>query len=1274
MRKTACFCFALLAVGAIGADAPAQELRLPGEPPPPYLTEWGTSGTGDGQFDDPRDVAVDTAGNIYVADWGNSRIQKFDSSGAYLTQWGTFGPGDGEFGGTNGIAVDAWGNVYVADGFNRIQKFDSSGAFLAKWGAWGLIEGQLWAPTGIAVDSAGDVYVVEYDNHRVQKFDGGGTFERMWGFGVQDGVGVFQTCTSGCQPGLAGAGAGQFDHPAGVAVDAVGNVYVVDQYNGRIQKFDSDGSYLGGWGSVGGADGQFSYPQGAAVDSSGNVYVADAWNHRIQKFDGNGSFQTKWGSAGAAAGQFDYPGGMSVDAAGNVYVADRGNHRIQKFGVSPDAPPFLDEWGSFGSGADQFKGPVDVAVDASGNVYVADVSNYRVSKFDRTGAFLRTWGYGVQDGSATFQICTSAPCQAGIEGSATGQMGGPVGVAVDPSGNVYVSDSWNFRVQKFDSDGNYLTQWGTRGAGDGQFGGPTGIATDTAGNVYVADASTYRIQKFDSGGGFLAKWGALGVNEGEFYAPSSVSVDSAGNVYVGDRGNNRVQVFDSSRVFLRMWGFGVQDGESSFQVCTSGCQAGVSGSGNGQFDIVADVEVDSSGNVYVADANNDRVQKFDVNGNLLMKWGSSGTGEGEFNGPAGIAVSSAGWIYVSEGGHRIQLFGPPGPQARVFLTKWGTTGAGDEEFNSPRGVALDAAGNVYVTDFVNHRVQKFDSGGAFLATWGAFGAGDSEFNSPWGVAVDTSANVYVADGVNARIQKFDSGGGYLTQWGSVGTLEGEFNGAAGPRGVAVDASGNVYVADSANHRIQKFDGSGTFERMWGFGVDDGSGVFQICTGACDPGLAGGGGGQLSGPAGVAVDTSGNVYVADEGNYRIQKFDSSGNFLRMWGFGVQDGSGDFQVCITGCQAGVGPGSGDGQFWSAWGVAVDPSGMVYVADPSTPRIQEFDSTGLYLNRWGYSGSGDAQFDGAAAIAVDAAGNAYVSETNNDRIQKFGPCPLPATPGGQSFSAAGGSNTFGISSVAGCGWKATANHAWISVTSADAGIGNGTVGYTVAVNPATSGRVGSITIADQTTGTVGTTFTVSQDPAPCIYGIDPTSAAFPGAGGSDIVTVTTLPGCAWTGVSNAGWITITGGAAGSGSGTVLYDVDANPLATGRSGTMTIAGETFTADQTASLPAAPTNLATTVVTSTAVTLGWDDNATNEGEYRVERKLPADPGFIQIATLPAGTRLYADRSVEKQTSYVYRVLACNTAGCSAASNELTVQVPAFGVFIGDPDISSRPR
>jgi hypothetical protein len=153
---------------------------------------------------------------------------------------------------------------------------------------------------------------------------------------------------------------------------------VADSNNHRIQKFDSNGTFLAKWGSEGSGDGQFNWPAGVWVDNSGNVYVADYNNHRIQKFDTYGAFLAKWGSEGGGDGEFKNPTGVWVDDSGNVYVAERGNHRIQKF--DPNGT-FLAKWGSQGSGDGQFDGPVGVAVDSSGNVYVTDTGNSRIQKF-----------------------------------------------------------------------------------------------------------------------------------------------------------------------------------------------------------------------------------------------------------------------------------------------------------------------------------------------------------------------------------------------------------------------------------------------------------------------------------------------------------------------------------------------------------------------------------------------------------------------------------------------------------------------------------------------------------------------------------------------------------------------------------------------------------------------------------------------------------------------------------------------------------------------------
>jgi sugar lactone lactonase YvrE len=266
---------------------------------------------------------------------------------------------------------------------------------------------------------------------------------------------------------------------------------------------------------------------------------------------------------------------------------------------------------------------------------------------------------------------------------------------------------------------------------------------------------------------------------------------------------------------------------------------GSQGTGDGQFKYPYGVAVDASGNVYVADTLNYRIQKFNSDGTFLTKWGSNGTGDGQFNMPYGVAVDSDCNVYVADtDNHRIQKFDSDG----TFLTKWGSNGTGDGQFDMPLGVAVDASGNVFVTDFSNRCIQKFDTDGTFLLKW------EYEGGDPAGVAVDSAGVVYVADAVNCSIKKFSNGGSFLATFGSQGTGDGQFS---FPIGIAVDAEDHVYVADTLNFRIQKFDTDGTFLTKWGSeGTGDGRFLF---------------------PMSVAVDLSGMVYVADLDNFRIQKF-------------------------------------------------------------------------------------------------------------------------------------------------------------------------------------------------------------------------------------------------------------------------------------------------------------------------------------------------------------------------------------------------------------------
>ncbi len=290
-----------------------------------FVLKWGVRGSGDGQFNQPRGIAADLTGSIYVADTWNHRIQKFDSSGKFLRKWGGQGTSDGQFATPQGVAVDVLKNlVYVLDSGNcRVQKFDTSGTFLKKWGSPGTGNGQFGespmgsGPCGIAVSMWGEVFVADTWNSRIQVFDGEGKFLRKWG--------------------SEGQGDGQFEEPRGIAADSEEIVYVVEWSNHRVQKFDYWGSFRDKWGQSGIGDGWFNSPSAVALypgylsSQNREIFVVDTWNHRIQKFDRWGGFLTKWGSHGDSDGQFSVPMGTTLDAAGNVYVADTDNHRIQKF-------------------------------------------------------------------------------------------------------------------------------------------------------------------------------------------------------------------------------------------------------------------------------------------------------------------------------------------------------------------------------------------------------------------------------------------------------------------------------------------------------------------------------------------------------------------------------------------------------------------------------------------------------------------------------------------------------------------------------------------------------------------------------------------------------------------------------------------------------------------------------------------------------------------------------------------------------------------------------
>jgi len=302
-------------------------------------------------------------------------------------------------------------------------------------------------------------------------------------------------------------------------------------------------------------------------------------------------------------------------------------------------PVFAGEWGWGVEGGDPgLISPGAIATDAAGRVYVADTNHHRIQKFTSNGKHILTWGWGVLDGSAEFQLCT-ADCGEGISGSGDGQFYWPNGIAVSPTGAVYVADTFNDRIQQFDSGGHFVRTWGSAGTGTNNFESPFSITTDASGYVYVSDTGNHRIRKFDPEGGSQGGWGSHGTADGLFSNPWGIA-SWDGNVYVADQVNHRVQVFDSTGGFLGKWGS--------------------EGTGDGQFKWPSGVAADAAGNIYVIDQGNNRIEKFDSDGLFLTQWGSEGSGPGQFAGPYDLATDAFGNIFVADReNNRVQKFSPP---------------------------------------------------------------------------------------------------------------------------------------------------------------------------------------------------------------------------------------------------------------------------------------------------------------------------------------------------------------------------------------------------------------------------------------------------------------------------------------------------------------------------------------------------------------------------------------------------------------------------------------
>ena len=645
--------------------------------------------------------------------------------------------------------------------------------------------------------------------------------------------------------------------PSGVALDGAGNLYITDTGNHRIRKVDSSGiiTTIAGTGERGfGGDGgaavqaQLSSPYGVAVDGAGNIYITDLGNHRVRKVHSSGVITTIAGTGERGFGgdggpavqaQLWSPTGVVLDGAGNLYIADRANHRIRKVDFSGVITTVAGTgergFGGDGRPADQAQltSPSGVAVDGAGNLYIADRGNYRIRKVDSSGTITTFAGTGDRRFGGDGGLAVEA------------HLWSPYDVATDGAGNLYIAATSHNRIRKVDSSGVITTVAGSGRRGYGGDGGPTtaarlsspySVEVGSGGNLYIADRGNHRIRKVDTSGIISTITGSVKPGDGgpavqaQLRSPDGVATDSYGNFYIADPGNDRIRRVDPTGVISTVAGTG---------------ESGFSGDGGpaiqAQLDTPLGVATDGAGNLYIADYSNDRIRKVDSTGVITTVAGSASSFTSRGNGDGGLAV-------------RAQL-------------------------GSPNDVAVDGAGNLYIADRLNPGIRKVDSSGIITTIVGTgergFGgdggsAVDALLNYPAGIAIDRAGNLYIADNVNHRIRKVDSSGVISTV---AGTGERGFGGDGGPavqaqlsypEGVATDGDGNLFIADNLNHRIRKVDSSGTITTVagtgsFGFGSLGGFGG--------DGGPAGDA--QLRFPSDVALDSAGNLYIADWGNHRIR---------------------------------------------------------------------------------------------------------------------------------------------------------------------------------------------------------------------------------------------------------------------------------------------------------------------------------------------------------------------------------------------------------------------
>ena len=566
-------------------------------------------------------------------------------------------------------------------------------------------------------------------------------------------------------------------NPAGWQVEAgnVGQHYYDWRYDGGSdgdwggddpdQPTPDNYRYVDAWDTQAIDDPLLDAPVGIAVGPSGDLYIAASAQDRIQRFTSEGIHVTSWGQLGADPGDFDRPEGVATDANGNVYVADFNNDHVQIF----------DEYGIYkdniigaGPADENLDGPMDVAIDTTRDyLYVVENKTHRVQRFK------------LSNGNARIILAG--------QGSGDGQLYFPNGIGVDAQGNIYVADTANHRIQKFDFDGEFIASFGSQGKGDNELTYPRDVHVDADGRVYVVNSgdqnggASIRVWEPSNEEGteysFVYAWGETGPDPGQFDYPARIAMDEFGYFYVTELRNDRVQKFTADGELVDYWGDASRNA----------------------FGRPFGIDRGDDGYLYVVDDELPQIKVFAEDGSYVHQWSD------QLVKPVDVTVSNGYAYVVEQSSNAISKYSTSGE----FIASWGSYGSADGEFDKPSSIDVDEYGFVYIVDSGNYRVQKFTADGEFVLSWGSYGTAPGQFEGGKGIAVHDGA-VYVVEFFPARLQKFDLEGNYITEWGGEGEEPGQFDGAYA---VSVDEDGYVYVADRDNHRVQKFTADGEFVAM-----------------------------------------------------------------------------------------------------------------------------------------------------------------------------------------------------------------------------------------------------------------------------------------------------------------------------------------------------------------------------------------------------------------------------------------------------------------------------